>query len=176
MRVNATHAPPFASNCGCQKRVWFGSLPTMNSLTVGNVRASCAVKAANWAAPAASSGACRGFAGYTANTTFTPWDSANGSICSISACSGMVVGAAGSHRTVTRTWVRPTSFISEKKVVPSPPLARSSTTPIWSSADAAPASASAAQAEARRVEIIFMARSIGGQRPALLPQRSQYDF
>ena len=49
MRVKATHAPPAASNCGCQKRVWFGSLPTMNSLTVGNVRARCAVNAANCA-------------------------------------------------------------------------------------------------------------------------------
>ena len=39
----------FALNCGCQKRDLFGSLPTMKSLTVGNVRATKATKFANLA-------------------------------------------------------------------------------------------------------------------------------
>src|SRR5262245_32145866 len=37
----------FALNCGCQNRDLFGSLPTMKSFTVGNVRATRAVNAAN---------------------------------------------------------------------------------------------------------------------------------
>jgi hypothetical protein len=40
---------PFGLNCGCQNRDLFGSLPTMKSLTVGNVLATRPVKAANLA-------------------------------------------------------------------------------------------------------------------------------
>ena len=32
---------PRESNWGCQKRGWFGSLPTMKFFTVGKVRATC---------------------------------------------------------------------------------------------------------------------------------------
>jgi len=39
---------PFRLNCGCQNRDLFGSLPMMKSLTVGNVRATSAAKAANF--------------------------------------------------------------------------------------------------------------------------------
>ena len=38
---------PLASNCGRQKRGWFGSLPTMNVLTDGYVRATWPAHAAN---------------------------------------------------------------------------------------------------------------------------------
>src|SRR5580765_8775675 len=37
----------FALNCGCQNRDLLGSLPMMKSLTVGNVLATSAAKAAN---------------------------------------------------------------------------------------------------------------------------------
>src|SRR4029453_1881202 len=39
---------PRESNCGCQKRGWFGSLPTMMFFTVGNVRATWSRNATNW--------------------------------------------------------------------------------------------------------------------------------
>ena len=39
---------PFLLNCGCQNRDLFGSLPMMKSLTVGNVLATRAAKAANF--------------------------------------------------------------------------------------------------------------------------------
>src|SRR5215210_978511 len=160
---------------GCQNRVWFGSLPTMTSFTVGNVRATCAANCAKRPAAAVELPTARGVARSSTNSTLMPRACANGSMRSISAWSRIVIGVAGSQRIVIRTSLMPTSLIWPKKNSGSAPLAWSSTTPICRSAPAGLAKTSAAQ-NALRATVVSLFTRAGFRRSSgrSSPRKTQY--
>src|SRR5215213_9868639 len=121
----------------------------MMSLTLGNVRPTCAANAANRPAAAAELPTARGFARSSTKRTLIPRACAKGSRRSISGWSRIVSGSAGSQRIVTRTSERPMSLIWPKKRSGAAPFAWSSTTPIRRSPAAGAARASAAQSALR---------------------------
>jgi hypothetical protein len=142
-----------ASNCGCQKYGWFGSLPITKSFTCGKVRATRCRNSENWAG--AEGEEVRSFlpTGVTANMIRTPAVCAWGIHDWISSCPGITSGRVGSQVTETRFTVRPTSAIVAKNAAPpSADFPASSVTPTASPPCAAPVSVTATEAQSNRPE------------------------
>ena len=99
------------SNCGSQPSGLFGSLPTMKSLTVGYVRASCARKA-TYRAPLTGFAEIA-FAGFwkTENVSRTPRAAASSTAASSASCRSMCVGCCGFQMIASRFSVSPTAAI-----------------------------------------------------------------